>query len=262
LRTFLEQVYRRVLATKPDASVILDKTPAYSNHVEHIERLIPQAKFIHLIRDGRDVTASLNAASRGWGKFWAPERVEAGARVWKSSLLGARRAKQFGENCYLELRYEDLLMEGAPLLLEVFKFIGVATTAQQAEFIYQEHTFDKMKAQGAGVKAFGLPDGFFRKGQTGDWHHTFTAKERYLFHETAGDLLCQLGYADDSWWIEKAYHRYTVPAIVLFSASWRLRAKASEIIQRVVGPAIACQLCAAKARFTHRAESPPVRDSQ
>jgi hypothetical protein len=233
LTMFLEQIYTRVLATKPDAAVILDKTPTYSHYVEHIKRLIPQAKFIHLIRDGRDVTASLRAASRGWGKLWAPERVETGARWWKSSVLGARKAKQFGENYYMELRYEDLLRKGAPLLLEAFRFIGVTTTAQQAEFIYNEHTFDKMKVEGAGMKTFGLPDGFFRKGQIGDWRHTFSAKERYLFHETAGDLLSQLGYADDSWWIEKAYQRYIIPTIILFSAS-RLRAKASKIIRRIV----------------------------
>src|SRR5215813_13675060 len=49
LTAFLQQVYTRVLATKPGAVVVLDKTPAYATYVEHIKRLIPQAKFIHLI---------------------------------------------------------------------------------------------------------------------------------------------------------------------------------------------------------------------
>jgi hypothetical protein len=233
LTVFLHQVYTRVLATKPGAVVVLDKTPAYANHVEHIKRLIPQAKFIHLIRDGRDVAASLRAASRGWARLWAPGKVESGARLWKSFLLGARQAKQFGEDCYLELRYEDLLQKGAPLLLEAFRFIGVAATAQQAEFIYHGHTFDKMK-EGAGVKAFGLPDGFFRRGQAGDWRRTFSARERYLFHKTAGDLLCQLGYADDSWWVEKAYQRYLVPTSVLFSAPRCLCMKGVKFMRRIV----------------------------
>ena len=256
LRAFLERLYRRVLAKKPNAAVILDKTPGYSDHVEHIARLIPQARFIHLVRDGRDVAASLHAASQDWGRLWAPSRIESAAHLWKHTLLDARKAKQFGESRYLELRYEDLLNKGAPVLLEAFRFIGVETTMQQTESLYSEHTFEKMKNQGAGVQAFDLPKGFFRKGQTGDWRNHFSSRERYLFHETAGDLLCQLGYAHGSWWIQIPYQRYLIPMIVLFSASWRLRKKASETVQRIMGPAIASWLRGAKARLAGNKRRP------
>ena len=76
LSEIVGRVYTQVLAKKPEATVLLDKAPGYSSHVEHISRLIPKAKFIHIIRDGRDVAASLMAAAQGWGRPWAPKDVK------------------------------------------------------------------------------------------------------------------------------------------------------------------------------------------
>ena len=108
LREFLTRVYERVLATKPEATILLDKHPGYSDHVEYINRLIPNARFIHVIRDGRDVVASLLAASQGWGKLWAPKDVESAASIWKKHVLAAREAHKY-DGRYLEVRYEELL---------------------------------------------------------------------------------------------------------------------------------------------------------
>src|SRR5262245_26246329 len=67
LREFLGKAYERVLATKPEATHILDKHPGYSAYVKDIHRLIPQAHFIHILRDGRDVAASMIASKRQMG---------------------------------------------------------------------------------------------------------------------------------------------------------------------------------------------------
>lgn len=236
LREFLERVYSSVLATKPDATIILDKTPGYSNYVEHINRLIPQAKFIHLIRDGRDVAASLRAASRGWGKLWAPKRIESGAHLWKSTLLDARKASRYGER-YIEFRYEELLADGTAKLQDAFEFIGVSVTKEQTERIYKDHCFDSMKYESTGVASFGLPAGFFRKGQAGNWRTELHANERYMLHDTAGDLLCELGYADDSWWIDHAHQRFTLPLRAMLSSPRKARIKTLDAIKRSLGPA-------------------------
>jgi len=235
LGEFIGRVYTQVLATKPEARVLLDKAPGYSKHVEHISRLIPQAKFIHIIRDGRDVAASLMAAGEGWGRLWAPRQVDRAASSWKTLVLAARRARQY-DGRYLEIRYEELLNNRAPVLHQIFEFIGVPTSTASVEAIYERHQFENMKQAGTGTHGFALPKEFFRKGGAGDWRNSMTPGERYVFDETAGDLLCALGYSDTSWWYDHVYQRFTVPLTATLSSRSRMRMKALGTIKRALGP--------------------------
>jgi hypothetical protein len=235
LREFLVRVYDRVVQTKPGASIILDKHPGSSLHVEHINRLIPNAKFINVIRDGRDVAVSLRAASQGWGRPWAPAVVESSALLWRSSVMGARHAQQYG-NRYLEVRYEDLLRIGAPILKSVFEFLHVPIDSEDVTTIFNEHCFERMKEEKKGTNQFILPDGFFRKGQAGDWRNTLKPMERYVFHEIAGDLLCELGYANSSWWADQAYQRLILPPIAMLSSRKRIKVTLFGSIKRLLGP--------------------------
>lgn len=207
----LHDVYGRVLATKPGATVVLDKSPSYSKHVAHIRRLAPQVKFLHLLRDGRDVAASLRSAARGWARSWAPASIEAAAALWRDAVSDAREAKRMAPNRYLELRYEDLLAAGPESLHRIFEFIGVATTLSDAAAIHARLSFDAMKS-GLG-HSFELPREFFRRGESGSWRKELSARERYVFHATAGDLLVDLGYADSSWWIARPCEKWLLPAI-------------------------------------------------
>ncbi len=235
LRDFLKQIYEKVLALKPSATVILDKHPGYAQHVEQIHRLLPDAKFIHLIRDGRDVAASMLAASQQWGRLWAPKNTEKAAASWKTHTLEARKAKQYAGQ-YLEVRYEDLLVIGKPILESVFEFIGLPADPETIEAIWEGHQFEKMKKQRTGASRFALPDGFFRQGRSGDWHSALSPMQRYLFHDTAGDLLTQLGYADQRWWCERGYQRITFPALSLFLNRKRARKKLTNAVKAIVGP--------------------------
>jgi Sulfotransferase family len=235
LREFLARIYDRVTQTKPGASIILDKHPGYSLHVEHINRLIPNAKFIHVIRDGRDVAVSLRAASEGWGKPWAPAVVESSALLWKSSVLGARQAKQYGDR-YLEVRYEDLLTVGVRVLKSVFDFLHVSIDSEDVTRIFNEHQFERMKEEKKGTNQLVWPDGFFRKGQAGDWRNTLKPMERYVFNETSGDLLRELGYADNSWWADHPYERVTLPVFATLSSRKRIKTKAVEGVKCLLGP--------------------------
>jgi LPS sulfotransferase NodH len=235
LSEFVGRVYGQVLAMKPEATILLDKAPAYSNYVEHINRLIPQAKFLHIIRDGRDVAASLVAAAQGWGRLWAPKEIEFAASAWKSHVLGAQKARQYGER-YSEVRYEELLTNGVQVLQRVFEFIGVPIDAENVAAIYKRHQFENMKQDGRGVHNFALPKEFFRKGEAGDWRNSLNPGQRYLFYETAGDLLCALGYSDDLWWFDHPYQRMTVPLRAMLSSRSRMKMKAVEMIKRALGP--------------------------
>jgi hypothetical protein len=57
-----------------------------------------------------------------------------------------------------------------------------------------------------------------------------------IFHEIAGDLLCELGYAADSWWVEHEYQRITLPAAAFFLNPARSRRKVKATLKHMLGP--------------------------
>ena len=104
LRDFLGRAYAKVLALKPAATHIIDKHPGYSAQVRTIRRFLPRARFIHIVRDGRDVAASSVAVHAKMG--FGPGTVRGAAAKWKRFLLAAREAAEFAPD-YLEIRYEE-----------------------------------------------------------------------------------------------------------------------------------------------------------
>ena len=95
-----------------------DKTPPYSLCAEQIQALLPEAHFIHLIRDGRDTAMSFHTI---WG---ANSSIEETARLWAGRIRAARRQAPELKH-YLEVRYEDLVLEPEPTLRRICEFLGL-----------------------------------------------------------------------------------------------------------------------------------------
>jgi len=123
-RALVDTLVRRSLETKPGARVVLEKTPSNSLCVDLISRVCPDARLLHIVRDPRDVMASLRDAARGWGADWAPASSAAAARMWLQHYDGARTAVACGDR-YMELRYEDLRKDPEKLLSRVLDFLGL-----------------------------------------------------------------------------------------------------------------------------------------
>lgn len=214
IEKFLEQAYSALLDTHPQATHILSKNPAYALHVETIHRFLPQARFIHIVRDGRDVTASMIAASKRIG--FGPSTVYKASRMWKRHVLAARIAHRY-KGQYLELRYRDLLNDGQETLQAVFDFCNLPTKSREAAKILTEHQFEKMKEQRATpAKGIQAPKGAYRKGKVGSWQEDLSAGQQYRFHRIAGDLLVDLGYAkEEDWWAASLLHKVLLPPFAI-----------------------------------------------
>lgn len=93
-----------------------DKTPVYLQHMQTIARQLPEARFIHILRDGRDVALS-------WRQTWfAPEREpELLVRRWAEMIDHARA--QAHSLPYLELRYDQLIKDPHTQIRRVCEFI-------------------------------------------------------------------------------------------------------------------------------------------
>ena len=198
LRSFYEIYAERV--GKPRWG---DKTPIYVKKMRKIQNALPEARFIHVIRDGRDVALSRWKRTLGEGKRAPATQVGEG---WQRRI---RRAQQQGKklNHYLELRYEDLVTDTEPNLRKIAEFIELPWDPVMLR--YYEHAADRMAEMARDLPAAdGKPT---RPGEERMQAHAMTQKppdpsamyrwkekmspeDVAAFDAAAGELLSELGY--------------------------------------------------------------------
>jgi hypothetical protein len=135
LATLMTEVARR--QGKPRWA---EKTPGNVAHADRIWAAWPDAKIVHIIRDPRDVFASLVEA-RKWD---SPDEF---ADRWASTIGRGLRLK--GEinpsaKSYLAIRYEDLIAAPEQTMRRVIEFIGEPWEAAIAQFNGRQEDFDKV----------------------------------------------------------------------------------------------------------------------
>lgn len=194
------RAFYRLYAQRFDKSRWGEKTPDYSLHVGTIAALLPEARFVHLIRDGRDVAAS-------WRQQWfSPgHEPEVLARAWADRVEAARNA---GSACahYTEVFYEDLVARPEPVLRRLCEFLELPWSNQLLN--HQERAPKRLEEHRARVSL----DGSFvvshaqrlhqqrrtmerpGTGLIGSWRETMSGQEVQRFERVAGALLIQLGY--------------------------------------------------------------------
>src|SRR5262245_22883647 len=91
-----------------------DKTPIYVTSMREIGSSLGEARFVHLIRDGRDVALSRRRRGMGAGKPIADT-----AARWRRRIERARADARRLRGRYLELRFEDLIAAPEPALKRI-----------------------------------------------------------------------------------------------------------------------------------------------
>lgn len=182
-----------------------DKTPEYVLNMARLGRLLPEARFVHVIRDGRDVALSRTRwrASRGAD----PRPVESWARQWKRWIERARSQAPRLDGRYLEIRYEDLVLDVEPTLRRVCEFVELDW--DQVMLSYHERAGERIRELDQPLppeegKA-PLPAGHrMQKHQSATkppepqkvatWVREMSAEDQAAFEGVAGDLLAALDY--------------------------------------------------------------------
>jgi hypothetical protein len=104
-----------------------DKTPGFVQSLPLLGRLFPEARFVHVIRDGRDVALSL--LDRSWG----PRSISEAARYWAARVtMGHRDGTALGPARYLEVSYEDLVRDPESVRQSVCSFIELDFATETA----------------------------------------------------------------------------------------------------------------------------------
>lgn len=177
-------------ARQHDASRWGDKSPIYTSHIDAISRILPQAQFIHIIRDGRDVCLSMLKSYQG-ARFFYVDLCYA-ARSWKRRVQDARRTGlSLSEKKYLEVRYEQLLADPGGVLTEVCAFIGERFTEEMLHPERVASTMYHSKGIHGTTRSAPAPQNAQK------WKNQMSEADSRIFNALAGDLLEELGYEVD-----------------------------------------------------------------
>ena len=165
-----------------------DKTPLYMQYLPLLERLFPDARFVHLVRDGRDAALSFLSVPAGiMTEGWGHPRDAAGfACQWATEVRAARAlGARVGPARYLEVRYEALVADPEAELRRICAFAGssttrrCSTTSAQTDSARKEHQQRLNEPPRVGVR---------------NWRTEMSPADVAAFEAVAGDLLHELGY--------------------------------------------------------------------
>jgi len=160
---YLDQVPRFSLTRKPviDAFVrIMDdlarskgcecwieKTPSHIFVVDHIERTVAGARFIHIIRDGRAVVASLIDATRRYpdARIWQ-RSLEEFVQMWNAAIQES--ARHVGKENHFFVSYEALVTDPRRELMALCRFLSLE---------FEEGMLERYRDVGANIVRYGRP---------------------------------------------------------------------------------------------------------
>lgn len=182
-----------------DARIVGEKTPDNVLAVPQLRTLFPTARFIFVLRDGRDCATSAwfhnrrveaQAMQEKFPRF--DDFVEAFARGWVTCTDTAlRQAASDPQHCVC-VPYEALVRRPEATLAGLFAFLGADASPAVVRACVDAASFPRL----TGGRRRGQEDraSLFRRGEIGDWRRHFTTDTCALFEHHAGALLQRCGY--------------------------------------------------------------------
>jgi LPS sulfotransferase NodH len=217
-------------AVKTGKMVVGDKSPSSTIHgqaVRDLYAIYPDAKLIYLVRDGRDVLISerfrnfvedskyLTAEDRriiadmqkdqkpftnGSRSIFTETFIKRVARGWVSNLseIEGEGRRLFKKN-YISIRYEDLLTDPFMEMTRLWNFLGVKKVNKTLKKDIRAEMASNPDEEWQEKRNVDLAT-FLPKGHAGNWQKLFTARDKELFKEAAGEMLVKWKYEKDLDW--------------------------------------------------------------
>jgi Sulfotransferase domain len=218
--------------SKTDKKFVGDKSPLLNaKFVEEVARVCPEAKVIHIVRDGRDQLVSMmhhmwnRSTDQGGVQILKPEELERREAYRENpqkllemgeGIFVEERVRQAAQSWnlrvgktvedgpallgvnYTQVRYEDLLERPYEEVRRLVEFLGADTSEGAVEQAVSSASFEKLsKGRKRGQEDV---TSFYRKGVAGDWKNYFSKRDKEIYKEEAGELLIRLGYEKDYDW--------------------------------------------------------------
>jgi hypothetical protein len=160
-------------------------------HIEKLKASIPNALFLHIVRDGRDIALSLKKMGGFRPLPWQRSRTGsllATALYWEWIVRNGREGGQKFPADYMEIRYEDLVTTPDQSLQRIGKFL--------------EHDLDYGRIRSVGLGRLSESNSSFREERVeerispvGRWKQRLSRAEVGAIEATVGDCLEETGYS-------------------------------------------------------------------
>jgi hypothetical protein len=183
---------------KNKKNVIAVKHPNHILIIDYLFKYFPEMKFIHIIRDGRDVACSLRTHPKRKILDNSIIPIETKnpfnwcVRRWVVALNLGEKWKN--SKNYIEIRYEDLVNNTLREIKKVFDFLGLKKISDSIILNYYKSQNDKKHIQNIEV---GKP---IYKDTIGRWRKDLNDHEKKIFKKLTGDLLIKYGYTTNNNW--------------------------------------------------------------
>jgi len=149
-----------------------DKTPEYTHHLATIGELFPDAQYIHMVRDGRDVALSVS------NRYWGHKNVYCAAHEWKHevSQVDAFTDTLRGDQV-IEISYEGLLANPVDTFAKIVGFLEIDDSKGTLRHRIENE----------------LP-GDLNRGNFDKWKTQWSQQQQLSFERIACDVLARHGY--------------------------------------------------------------------
>ena len=178
---------------------LAEKSPNNVFFLPHLNQIFPDSPLIHVIRDGRDVVSSL--LTMNWVDITTNEKLpyvesaQGAAEYWVNTITAARTAASEPaiREHYLEIRYEELVRQPQETLVRLLDYIGEPWDPAVLEY-------HRIERDLAGESSAERVSGELDTTAVGRWQKDLTGADRDTVKRIAGNLLIELGYAEDNDW--------------------------------------------------------------
>jgi hypothetical protein len=161
-----------------------DKTPHYVHHVDFLLEIWPRARFVVLVRDGRDVAVSLRRMPFGPNNAWAA------APWWARGIRAGEAAASAHPDAVLTVRYEDLAARPADVVPRICEFLGLSYAEDMLEL---EHA-DRARIVRDQESWFPTLFDGINTSAVARWKREMSERDQRVFAARAGAELARHGY--------------------------------------------------------------------
>jgi len=217
-------------AAKEGKMIVGDKSPSSTIHgqaVRDLHAVYPDAKLVYIVRDGRDVLISerfrnlveeskfLKAEDKhvieelrkdqtpftnGTRSIFTESVIRRVTNGWVTNVRETEEeGKRLFRDNYCSLRYEDVLEHPFEELSRLWKFLGVKKIDKSLEKTIKAEMESNPDEDWQAKRNEGIAS-FLPKGHAGNWERLFTAHDKALFKEVAGEMLIKWNYEKDLNW--------------------------------------------------------------
>lgn len=207
LQAYMLTLMRPLTGSLKLGEIFVEKTPDHALFIDEIHEVLPEARFVHVLRDTRDVASSMIAASKSWAKDWAPRTGRRAAKWWMKRVLAVKNSsKKLSSDQFFELRYENLRKTPEVYMRNLLNFLGLewsdealTNAIKRNDSAVTDKTGTKIPVGGefslrSGDIIVKHSTGFIRKAKSGSWKQDLTSRQKLEIWLTARQAMSELGY--------------------------------------------------------------------